>query len=64
MNDPFSAAERHHLTEPEFGCRRCGRPVTAWDDLCGGCEDDEYEYAKDAAYEREERAAARGRECT
>lgn len=59
MRDALGAGEARHLEEPEFGCRRCGRPVTVWDDLCGGCEDNDHDAAEAAAQEREERERQR-----
>jgi predicted amidophosphoribosyltransferase len=58
----FAAGEHRHHTEPEYACPRCGRPVTVWDDLCAGCEDDAHDHAQDQAQQRDDRAAAHGRD--
>ena len=62
MTSAFAAGEARWLREPDR-CERCHREPMPGYYLCAGCDDDAHDYAKDAADEREERAAARGRDC-
>lgn len=61
-NSAFAASERRHLEEEPDTCPQHGTPTDSWG-YCGACDDEAYEWAINEADEREERAAARGREC-
>ena len=63
MTSAFAAGEARWLREPPGMCDRCWEPVYDDEPLCWRCEDDQYDHDQNEADEREERAAARGRDC-